>query len=108
MEKMEKRVIADIKLAGIHTSSDPDLNSKIELYWLIKTPDGHRVYIYLNRFEVYVPGSIEDPLVLVIPLNGNYKNEYAMSAEPAAADKAFEAAYGLIKAMGQLSYAAMH
>ena len=107
MEKMEKRIIEDVKYKGFHLNTDPDANGRVELYWCIITNDWFQVDIYLNRFEVYVPDSGDDPLELVIPIKGYYKNNYALSADQEAADKAFEAAHGLIKAMRQISYAAL-
>lgn len=106
MEKMEKRIIEDMKFRGFHTHSAPDTDGRVEIYWSIRTQDGFGVDIYLNRFEVYVP-DYEDPLELVIPLKGYYKNLYALSDEPEAADKAFAAAHGLIKTMRHLTYNAL-
>jgi hypothetical protein len=106
MENMEKRIIEDVKFRGFHCNTDPDADGRVELYWSIRTQDGFRVDIYINRFEVHVPDT-EDPLELVIPLKGYYKNQYALSADSEAADKAFAAAHGLIKAMRQISYTAL-
>lgn len=106
MEKIEKRIIEEIKYKGFHLNSPPDSDGRVELYWCISTNDGFQVDIYLNRFEVTVP-DVEDPLELVIPLKGHYQNRYALSADPEDVDKAFEAAHGLLKAMRHLSYYAL-
>lgn len=106
MEKFEERIIENLTLEGIHTYSDPDAQGRVELYWLVTDTEGCQIKIYLNRFEVYIPDE-EDPLELVIPITGYYKNNYVLSADSESADKAFEAAHGLLKAMRQVSYAAL-
>ena len=45
-------------------------------------------------------------LKLVVPIKGDYKNNYVLSEDRESADKAFEAAYGLYKALSQTEYTA--
>lgn len=107
MEHIEKRIIDEIELKGFHLSTQPDDVGRVEFCWCIRTNTGIRIEIYYNRFEVFVPDSEDDPLELVIPLKGYYKNTYVLSTDTEAADKAFEAAHGLIKAMNQITYNAL-
>ena len=107
MEKIEKRIIEDIKMKGVHTNTPPDDGGKVELYWCISTDKGVKIDIYFNRFEIVVPDIEGDDFELVIHLKGYYKNMYALSSDPDAADKAFEAAHGLIKTINQITYNAL-
>ena len=107
MEKIHKRKIENIEFSGVHRHTEPDPEGLVELYWAVMSQDGFVFKICYNRFEVVTINNEEDPLELVIPLKGHYRNEYALSDGQEAADKAFETAYGLYKALGNIEYTAL-
>ena len=107
MEKMYKRVLDGRKFKGFHTFENLDESGKVELCWEIYDEDGYTVAIFINRFEIVIPDSEGDNLETVMPLKGHYKNTYVLEDNEEAADKAFDAAQGIIKALRQITYAAL-
>lgn len=107
MEETHKRVFDGRKFKGVHTFENLDDAGKVELCWEIYDEDGYCVVIFINRFEVFIPDSEDDNLQTVMPLKGHYRNSYVLKDDEDAADKAFDAAHGIIKALRQVEYAAL-
>lgn len=105
MRKMYERTIFNTKLSGTYRHTDPEEDGKVELFWLITVTanksDWFIFKIFINRFEVFVMDGEPKGLKLVVPIKGDYKNNYVLSEDRESADKAFEAAYGLYRALSQ-------